>query len=58
MSLENRILDLAEKITTSEDDGEIAVLAEELEALVCRRVAHLRKKHGLYPLGQYNGLSN
>jgi hypothetical protein len=57
MSLENRIIQLATDITTCEDDGDTAVLAEQLLDLIQLRMAHLRKKQGLVPLEQ-NELSN
>ena len=58
MSLEKRILTLASQIVTCEDDGDTAILAEELLDLIRLRMAHLRKKQGLVPLVRYNEISN
>ena len=58
MSLENRILDLAKEITACEDDGEIAVLADELRDLIRIRPLHVREKKLLAPLAQGAEFSN
>jgi len=58
MSLEDRIRKLTEDIIASQDDGQTAVLAEELRDAIRQRVVHLREKAGLIPLGRINELSN
>jgi len=58
MSLEDRIRKLTEDIIASQDDGQTAVLAEELRDAIRQRVVHLQEKAGLIPLGRINELSN
>ena len=58
MSLEDRIRKLTEEIISCQDDGQTAVLAEELRDAIRQRVIHLREKAGLIPLGRSIGLSN
>ena len=52
MSLEERIRKLTEDIIACKNDGQTAVLAEELRDAIRLRVAHLREKAGLIPLGR------
>lgn len=58
MSVEDRIRKLAEEIISSQDDGETAVLAEELLDAIRQRVIHLRMARGAIPLGQNTELFN
>lgn len=58
MSVEDRILQLAEDIIVCQDDGKTAVLAEELQDAIRQRVIHLRLKHGAVPLGPRTELFN
>jgi len=58
MSVEARILDLAKEIIVSEDDGEIAVLAGELQDFIRIRLLHVREKRLLAPLTDCTGLRN
>lgn len=58
MSVEDRIRKLAEEIIACQDDGQTAVLAEELQDAIRQRVIHLRTNRGAMPLGQRSGLFN
>ena len=51
MSIEDRIRKIVEDVLACEDDGKVAVLAEELIDALRLRVVHLRAKRGLIPLG-------
>jgi len=51
LSLEDRIRKLTEDIIACKNDGQTAVLAEELREAIRIRVVHLRAKSGLIPLG-------
>jgi signal transduction histidine kinase len=52
MSVEDRIRILVQKIIDSQDDGETALLTEELLDAIKLRVVHLRHKLERIPLGQ------
>lgn len=58
MSVEDRIRKLTEKVIACQDDGETAVLAEELQDAIRQRVILLRVKRGAIPLGQHGELLN
>jgi len=57
MSIEARIRELTEKIIACQDDGQTALLAEELQDTIRLRLFHLRAKLGFVPLGRYDAPS-